>query len=674
MTNQVVVLEIEDGSAPATTRDAPTNTTSAANGLTNTPRPARPSANSRLPDTPRRLCDLPEYANRYQPIFSTLEDVVYRDSHKFCLKPPYWERWSDADYLEFAHQLQLVDLRPMARALNKPVEEVLHMYDGVVVGLLKDASKASKRGVQTMKSWFKLYRESGTPTRIWTDTKIQGELEDITCQTIHLILEDGNKGKITLDQLNKADYAWIHENILLQNRKILSGMADGEESKYDTDDGLPPYLPTQSLKRKLSPEIATPQPQKKARLEVEPATAPAKLVATPSAPTTAQAMARQPQPESTPSKPPVTAQTPQTQIKTSEATPQVSASPAPTNTPAGRQAAVPDSPATFRAATPHLSSLDARQATVTPSQGRSAVHQAATVTTPKPSLLVKIPIASPEDSMIYRPWTSVGVIAGLKATSPAAIVVEEQNGKTEIVLSRCALNEKDKKWLNEAYKSEMVDKESWYILLAKDSSATSSNAFRLWTASKRLARAEQILHHSVRLLLLSDRTTMEVSVDELSEADHAYLQEHFTADEIERLDSAAAEQEATGSDADAENEVEEPGEVIEVLHPTTVGISRDTVTSSEATQQSVVKSRGTAALSSEEPYEAITGAPIRSWTDDSFMANLVGIANRVVYLRVEGEAGVRKLPMADWTVEDKEWLRDYLVDEQRRILSGKLRK
>lgn len=271
--------------------------------------------------------------------------------------------------------------------------------------------------------------------------------------------------------------------------------------------------------------------------------------------------------------------------------------------------------------------------------------------------------------MIYRPWTSVGVIAGFKATTPSAIVVEEKDTGVEIVLSRCAFVQKDKDWLN-ARRGNMIDKQSFSMLLPK-TKATSPNAFRLWTASEKLALAEEILLGSVRLLLLGDRTTLEVSVDDLSEADHAYLQEHFTADMIDRLRSETAEPGVAGSDVDAEYEVDQPDEIIQVSAGKS---SRGTVANPQAIQNSVIGSRGSSTPLPEEPYEAITGAPIRSWTDDGFMANLVGIANRMVYLRVEGEDGTRKLPMADWTVVDKEWLRDYLVDEQRRILSGKLRK
>ena len=72
-----------------------------------------------------------------------------------------------------------------------------------------------------------------------------------------------------------------------------------------------------------------------------------------------------------------------------------------------------------------------------------------------------------------------------------------------------------------------------------------------------------------------------------------------------------------------------------------------------------------------EQFDPITGAPIRQWTDFNLVGNLVGIAEHKVFLRVEGRDELVRLPIAQWSEADRQWIREYLVRDQKMILSGK---
>ncbi|GIZ45015.1 hypothetical protein CKM354_000819900 [Cercospora kikuchii] len=584
--------------------------------------PARPT---NFQPTPRRLYDLPEYADRYTPVFSTLEQVVYRDPYAFSIKPPCWEKWKPEEYRAFADYLGLVDLKPLSRSLGKPVEEIYHMYHTLVTGPLLDASNASRRGEAGMKSLFELHNNHGTPNRSWTAEGIRAEFGEVSFLTVHLILEEsGIKRKIKLADLTNDDLSWIQQNVPLEQRQILSGINHGTANKHDTEDGLPPCV---TLKRKASPELETRKSAKQARL-MESNTAPAKLRATPSTfSNTPNDVAASGQRPATPSRPQQTSQ--------QRSAPLQAQSPA---SPSG-----PDTPAA------------------------------------KPSLLAKFRAPSPKS--LYRKWTDVGLDAQFFDTAPSTVVLLERSSNEQIAISRYAMNDDDKKWLNYMRDGKHIDIHAWKPLV-KSRSLGTSDAFRSWTAQEVIARFESVSRRSVHVLRLSDRFQATIKLADLTEADKDYVQEHVSLADMRTLFSrsqataqAAASQVADERAATAVNDgAEEEANGVRdaaVSERDAQPIRHDSVSHQAVNPVRDVDSPLPEGESVQHPDEVITGAPPRSWTNRKLAGKLEGISKQQVFLRLENKQGLYLFPIEEWSREDYDWLKGYLTLEQRKVLSGK---
>ncbi|KAM3416161.1 hypothetical protein BST61_g7769 [Cercospora zeina] len=587
----------------ATTR--PTENTTGDVGAAPTPS-NRPS---NLQDTPRKLYDYPEYAERYARIFSTLDEVTYRDPYKFSLKPPCWEKWSSREYLAFANYLELVDLKPLSRMLDKPVEEVYHMYKALVLTPFLDARHARSRGEEGMKDQFEFYKNCGMANRAWTTDHIRGEFEDVSFQTIHLILEEsGIKKQIKLRDLTNEDLDYIKKNVVIEHRKILSGLSDGR-NKHETEDGLPHVM---TLKRKASkPELTTPRPEKQARL-MESHTAPAKLRATPSA------------------------------------------------FPSFPNSAVPPA---------------------TPSPGSPSLRKAPASETSAPS-------------PIFEKWTDVGLEARFLDTAAQSVVLLARSNE-EITLSRFAFNEEDKARLNAMKKDNHIDQPSW-DMLRRSSSLGPENVFRPWTDQKVIARFEGVSPLSAHILLLSDHSRNIIKSTDLTDDDEAFLREHVSiADRhvllgmtpaVTALSAAASatatpaipqagssREQAHGDDA-ADNFDNGTGEEAHGADDTehdTQSVRRDSGQTMELAAEAETGSLANEINRAQKHYEVVTGAPPRHWTDKYLLGKLEGIAGREVFLSLHGKQELHPLPMVEWTLADKEWLKQYLTGEQQKVLSRK---
>ncbi|CAK1365237.1 unnamed protein product [Cercospora beticola] len=589
--------------------------------------PAEPARPTNFQPTPRRLYDLPEYADRYTPIFSTLEEVVYRDPYAFSIKPPCWQKWSAEEYRAFADYLELVDLKPLSRILGKPVEEIYHMYHTLVTGPLLDASNARRRGEEGMKSLFELHNNHGTPNRSWTAEGIRAEFEAATFLTVHLILEEsGIKRKIKLADLTNDDFSWIKQNVPLEQRKVLSGIDNGVINKHDTEDGLPPCVMS---KRKASPELETPRPAKQARL-MKTNTAPAKLRATPSTfsntPNDLTASSQRP---ATPSRP---QQTPQQQDSAT----------LPAQTPASPLG--PQTPAA------------------------------------KLSLLAKFQAPSPKS--LYRKWTDVGLDARFFDTAPSTVVLLERSSREQIAISRFAMNDDDKKWLNDMRDGKHIDIHAWKPLV-KSRSLGTLEAFRPWTTQGFIARFESISRLTVHVLLLSDRTQATVKLADLTDIDKAYLQEHVSGEDMKTLLSkgqtaaqaassqAAYERRAATAISDGAEEGADEAQDAAVSERDAQPIRHDSVSRQAVDPVKDTDVPPPEGESAQHPDEVITGAPPRSWTGRKLAGKLEGISKHQVFLRLENQQGLNLIPMEEWSSEDYSWLKGYLTLEQRKVLSGK---
>lgn len=693
MANPAEAMEIDDDEPAATTTAPVANANDNDDVVEAVPPPAATAP--AFAATPRKLYDLPEIADRYATIVSTLKDVVYRDPSKFSLKPPCWDKWKADEYRKLADYLECFDLVPLARELGKSVEEVYHMYHGVVTKPLYKACTASNKGVHGMQGWFELYNKHGTPSRVWAENEDKcGELDNITSQTIHLILQkSGYKCRVKLEELREDDLEWIQENVELPYRRILSGLAAGKNVKYKTDDGLPP---NKTLKRKLPSEPET--PSKQARLaENGNATAPAKMRTTPSA------FAATPQPPRTSRNP----------LET------------PTNAPKKRQPS-----AAVEAPTP------------------SKALAVAAPSTPEPTKIVTLQVGSSEQ-FANRSWTAAGVVARFSDIVPGFVVLVERRTLRRFTVPLSALVQVDKDWLNDKRRESLIEKAS--LMTLKQGEAP-TYVYRYWTNRREVVIARYVFMSRMKIHVELEEECegriISIPFEELNEQDRVWLKEHINqydlrtmsdyeakkaAEEAKVLAEAAQDAEETttssstadyvvidsASDQDADHEsqasdvvrtqkrarrpaenhsveladrsmsvaiadpdatmAEEDEEDIEVARPGTsaqdlavraASRAPDATTfhgSFETAQESPSEAGG----AMDETYEAITGAPIRHWTDFNLVGNLVAIAERKVFLRVQGRDEHEQLPMERWSEGDKAWIREYLVKDQKKILSGK---
>lgn len=736
MANTAEVMEIDDdepvATASITTAPVPVVRAEDNEDIVETAQPVATTA-AACPATPRKLYDLPEIADRYAPIRSTIDDVVYRDPSKFSLKPPFWERWKTDEYRKFAQYLECFDLVPLARELGKPVEEVYHMYHAVVTKPLYDARKANNKGLQGMKGWFKLYNEYGTPSRVWAeDEDRRGELDDITHRTIHLILQKtGTKCKVKLEELREDDFEWIQENIEERNRQILSGFAVGDPWKKTTTDGLPRYekrpdeetlnektLDQKTLKRKLSPEPAT--PAKQARLtENGNATAPAKMRSTPSA---------------------------------FAATPQATRG------------------AVSTVETPSGSSKQRQVSVVAEAPTPSKAKPVVVPSTPMVTKMVRLRVTSPRQ-FDYRSWTAASVVARFEDTSPGCVILVERTTLRRLTVPFSALDRADKDWLNARTKQELISIDR-LKLLKKGKAPVQGfeigkapvDLHKYWTEEGIVAKYSFVSRLKLHLeredpgegesrmvtITIADLTTEDKAwlKENISLTDRQTLSDHFGKQALREAQATKAARAASQStsgpsiDADADYVVVdsssdkaadyesegsdivrtqkrgrgpvtdksltlgdrsmsaavtdrdsamggEDGEEIAVAGSSTVAqnlavraaskapdaiIADDNPPLAQETQSEAGSGSGSGSSSDsdiDEPYEVITGAPIRQWTDFNLVGNLVGVAERKAIVRVEGREELERLSMERWSRADLNWVMEYLVKDQKRILSGK---
>ena len=220
---------------------APSNSTPTAHGLL-TPQPT-PHRNNNRKASPK-LHDIPELATRYVPQRDYEEGVEYRNPSKFCVKPFFWNQWSPHDYMRFAEHLRVqFDPVPFAHETGKSVEEIKHLFSALVVNPLYSISLVHKRGEQGMRQIQKLFEEHGTSIRQWGmethneaeggNEEILGELEGIEKNQVRLILNNGTKKVMHVDELNGFDRAYLEQTLSEKQQGILWQRAEGEEK----DDG-----------------------------------------------------------------------------------------------------------------------------------------------------------------------------------------------------------------------------------------------------------------------------------------------------------------------------------------------------------------------------------------------------------------------------------------------------
>ncbi|KAK4898714.1 hypothetical protein LTR27_003887 [Elasticomyces elasticus] len=213
--------------------------------------PSRPPSEAppSIPLENRALHDIPELADRYIPKVSTVDDVEYTNPSKFCLKPPFWNRWQPRQYEKFACYLrETFDPTIFAREEGMPVEEVQHVFTAIVCRPLRDAGEARRRGEEGMAELMEAAKKHGMPFRRYgkeergedgklVKQRIYGELIGVEKGGIVLALRNGNKHIMPVAELVDEDVTFLFVNISAQDRLVV----------WETADRVP-YIPTSKLR------------------------------------------------------------------------------------------------------------------------------------------------------------------------------------------------------------------------------------------------------------------------------------------------------------------------------------------------------------------------------------------------------------------------------------------
>ncbi|KAI6869217.1 hypothetical protein KC343_g12690 [Hortaea werneckii] len=153
-----------------------------------------------------------ESADRYSTI--ARNGVEISNSHKFCLKPPFWKRWTAAQYAQFADDIRAqFDPVPFAREWGIPVEEVRAVFYAVVCNPLYDAEEATRRGEEGVMRLMEFAKRHGTPTRRRGKPggkRVRGEFDGVKDGQVVVIGEaTGNKYEISREELSQVDEEYL---------------------------------------------------------------------------------------------------------------------------------------------------------------------------------------------------------------------------------------------------------------------------------------------------------------------------------------------------------------------------------------------------------------------------------------------------------------------------------
>lgn len=159
----------------------------------------------------KALYDLKELSPRYHTTYST----EFKNPEKFSIKPAFYIRWKAHDYINLAeHMRYQFNPIPFAREADKPVQEVDLIAARLVFNPLYDASEAMKRGEEGMKQILATFKKSATPSRVWADKTVKGELDGIkTGGSLRLVLKDGSLKYLTFDELDATDTKYLDRTL-----------------------------------------------------------------------------------------------------------------------------------------------------------------------------------------------------------------------------------------------------------------------------------------------------------------------------------------------------------------------------------------------------------------------------------------------------------------------------
>ena len=172
------------------------------------------------------LFKIPELADRYVPR-TLIEGVEYTNPQKFSIKPAFWKKWKARQYALLAEDMRFqFDPVPFSKATGLPIGEVRQVFSVIVCNPLYDAKEATRRGGEGMFEMMEFYQKYGTPNRPWSKDgkgaqRVAGELHRITAGLVEIILENGSKHTMKVNDLSVGDSKYLQETLTLKDQRML---------------------------------------------------------------------------------------------------------------------------------------------------------------------------------------------------------------------------------------------------------------------------------------------------------------------------------------------------------------------------------------------------------------------------------------------------------------------
>ncbi|KAF2716779.1 hypothetical protein K431DRAFT_335305 [Polychaeton citri CBS 116435] len=179
----------------------------------------------------KALYEVPEMHQRYIQETDPETGVYLKNRQRFCIKPPFWDRWTPNRYRDFAEHLrQAFNPIHFAKYEDLPVEEVQQVFYAIVVKPLINTYEARRRGERGMMELFDLFNEFGTPMRFWgkEGQKLQGEIDRVEPGVALLVSGQGHAVRLHMEDLSRDDRGYLKRTLTDSDLRIFFGAEKGE--------------------------------------------------------------------------------------------------------------------------------------------------------------------------------------------------------------------------------------------------------------------------------------------------------------------------------------------------------------------------------------------------------------------------------------------------------------
>lgn len=190
------------------------------------------------PQKPKSLYDYPELAEQHIHKISHLEGVEITNPRKFSLRPAFWKKWRPSEYRALIEEVETqFDPTPLSRKIDRPVNEIKHVFNAVFANSLYDWEQAAKRGEEGMKELFAQMNDQAslTSSRRWGPNKdgrhVFGKLREVETDLVKIEGEkSGNVYDLGMDELSDADKKYLKCELMEGDKeKLWKALKDVEE-------------------------------------------------------------------------------------------------------------------------------------------------------------------------------------------------------------------------------------------------------------------------------------------------------------------------------------------------------------------------------------------------------------------------------------------------------------